>query len=129
MNTNTTQQINEALTFLLDETKSGYLQVKSFAAEQTPLLIQEILRWEIWANGLTGVAMIMFVFICAFALYKEYKTHNDLIDAEPIIIIPGSIFGSITLIIMWIPISACLKALIAPRLVLIDKLSEMIRQL
>lgn len=114
-----------------------------FTYQQAPLLIEEIIKYAIWSKG---SILVLALFIGLLGLYlnrvavgkiKEIKAkneaegygHRDFWNTEWSImaIVPPLITTAVSLIIIWNTASDFIKALVAPRLYLIEYVAELVK--
>lgn len=127
------EDIQQILSALL-----GYLQTAAgFAAEQAPLVLQEILNWAIAANALSMVVTAGIIYgFCAFlrSVWKrarmpygngEGESRIDTDDAALLTILPV-IFIGVAGIGFLISMFELVKVLVAPRVFLIEYVSKLI---
>lgn len=125
-----TDNINQTLNELLNFVKDGSQTAVAFGKEQIPLVVQEIL---VWGKVEAVLAIIGSIFLLSVGLafiywtYKKFEEwdddHNIMMIFGPLVSVLCSIFGSIFLIAS---IHALCYTIFAPRLYLIDKITEMI---
>jgi len=109
---------------LLDWTRAG----ADFASEQLPLLVEEIIQWGM-VSHFVWAAVFFIPVICMFRVircaWKFAHKDNDYNDGPPAVA-----FSVIGFVLAGIPLMynllAGLKALIAPRLYLIEFLKDMV---
>lgn len=109
----------------------------SFLNEQTPLFIQEYLNWMFYSNLVCAVfftalpVLILFISMLFFKKAVQNKENKDVAE--------GLIFGgsvglvlagiSFIVFLMTVPQSSfkCLKVKIAPRVMMVEKVGELIK--
>lgn len=123
---------------ILEWLRSGAQSAGDFAITQAPLAAQEFIRWEIVGHGITaglflisGIAMLVcgllgFRYLCnAKTDWEKGPTSNFFIA------VAGCFLGFIALVGL-LPdgireAKQSIKAYVAPRVVLIEKISELVR--
>ena len=122
MNEELKNQLTQFLEKALDVVEKGI----DTAGEQIPLILQEIIYWQISSNS------ILFVFgvILLFVAYKTARSINMEKDFDdPFIILPKIVL-LVASGIICLPLLACsldaVKALVAPRLVIIEYLKGLL---
>ena len=96
-------------------------ETKDFASEQAPLVAEEILRWRYMDNLMTMIVLICLAFTCyiiSFILWKKKE-----LEAAIGVTLLGITFSLITLAPGW----DMMKIHTAPRLVIIEHISEMLQ--
>lgn len=134
--TSETQKALEAFVLqVIDAAKSG----ASWTAEQTPLLVQEWLRWQLWSTGLIsglGVALLIASLAFVVAEYrrdgKEYTSKRGYTNVydfgdEVVRLVPAFFLGFIGLAITGTNLPSFIKVLVAPRVVVFEKFMEIIK--
>lgn len=127
------EKIQEHLGVLLEYLEKGF----GFAAEQMPVVVQEILAWGFWSN----VADAVFYSLCAagaaaaalfFARLAKKEGAKLLREQEPVIIACGWTlsFGLLISVCVFLgavfsSLKMCLMVSLAPRVYLIEMLKEM----
>lgn len=125
----------ESLTALLTYLRETASDLDSFAREQLPLLAQDILNWVLFSSLLNLFIWLLFwipstiLFIRWLFFRKEpaFDNHNNLSDRGYWILASSIAFGFTSLI--GIPVcvvngSDVVKALVAPRLVILDYVTD-----
>lgn len=115
MNPTTEQNINEAIDWL--QRTGGSIQ--DFATQQAPLYCQEVVAWELW-SGIAGAVLSLIALIPGILLTRHAL--RDLEGEDGYMIVPG-----IFLILCGVAVLTCegsdaLKAVTAPRLVIVEHL-------
>lgn len=124
MNKQTENQLN----YILQYIESGVKQTEDFAAEQVPLIIQEILMYNGFVSGLLCVLSITALVIMFFAVIGKGWFKNidkDMVDITSVILFFPLIFPLI--VILFLNVSSFLKIVFAPRLYLIEYVSNLIK--
>jgi hypothetical protein len=118
---------NTLTTELLKETLQTLTTVKDFAVEQAPLVLQEIIAWTMVKPIFPFIVLIGFVLCILYILPKIQKFFSD--DFEPCmwsaVVLYGCALGSA--IVTFIMIVNAVKCIIAPRLFLIDYITELLK--
>ena len=123
----TADQMRAALTSVLSEVGAMYTTGKDFAREQAPIIVQEMVRWElaasaVWAVvGLAAVALARFLFLAACA------RDNDLCGSQRDAYgICAYIAGGIGCIFFLSNLLDAAYVLCAPRLFIIKEASKLL---
>lgn len=129
--TNTLQRLEQAAMSIIDEMESGFETGKAFAIEQAPEVCREILAWQFWSNGLCAVmfALIFVALACLFVFLvrKSIALKHQDPDGYAIGAVFSGVFALVTLLPVTLYTLECIKAEIAPRIVIIEKLAEAVR--
>lgn len=119
--------INEILTYLLDAVKTA----EAFTVEQVPLLAQEIITYGIASNTACviagSVALWVGMFLGKRGVAENKKPYHE--QNEPVIILgimggTGLALGGLCVIAL--SVGDLIKAIFAPRLYLIDYVSNLL---
>ena len=109
--------VEHALIPLINKISDG----TDWAVDQAPAVIQEYLNWAT-ASHAVGAAVGFIVFLISFVMvYKECKKHDDLIDTNPIILVPGSIGVLMGGLIGGLNLYQFLYVYLAPKAYLLEK--------
>lgn len=101
--------------------------VKDFSAEQVPLLVQEYLNWIFWSNCFGAILALIAMIIVAIIWRKIYKTADGDTADQILTLIMGSLFMVAFSIPMFAHFTQAAKVHIAPRVVIIEKVSEIVK--
>lgn len=102
-----------------------------FVLEQAPLLAQEVVRYGVWVNGSfsIGSAFLSILVLGIWVLYARSRVKNDDWDTNPEIFISAmlSMFIFVPSIVCFsVTVGSFLKALIAPRLYLLETIGSLL---
>jgi hypothetical protein len=104
-------------------------EIAKFIESQTPELGREIILWgSVSEMALPFIALIGIVL--SISLHNKYKKadwYNDCVNGDMPVIIPNLLFLFIAFITFVVQIMDVLYPLIAPRLFILDKISEIIK--
>jgi hypothetical protein len=104
-------------------------EIAKFIESQTPELGREIILWgSVSEMALPFIALIGIVL--SISLHNKYKKadwYNDSVNSDMPVIIPNLLFLFIAFITFVVQIMDVLYPLIAPRLFILDKISEIIK--
>lgn len=97
----------------------------NFAAEQTPLLVQEYLAWAFWSSLFYGIAFLVVAVVCGITTYKLVRKAWCESDNEPLFIlsvVPCVVcflccFGTFDSFV------DAAKVKIAPRVIIVEKIA------
>lgn len=125
--TNTDVQIANLIQWLQSTAESS----ANFVVDQSPLIAQEFIRWEIASGIMLALFGIIVMMITGFWMYKGYKNLKSD-NARDEIYMPAFIFGGILflglgLLTFSIGTAQSLKAYCAPRVVIIEKLGSILK--
>ena len=121
-------ELQEALTAFLTKSLDAVEKGVNMAGEQIPLVLQEIIQWQVcWSIvGVIGLLLLIAVmlYFCRF-FYVKNETENRYSEAGII-----SFFFGLGALACVVPLAFVLfdliKALVAPRLVIIEFLKGML---
>lgn len=125
------EQIQQEILKYLQAFEVGVEQAGTFTAEQVPLVVQEFIRWQIWGNLLEVLYFGLSLFICYKLFLKlkkdllEFVVKNKYTSGAEVLYIPLTIVALIFAIFFFCALSSAAKALVAPRVVVIEKISEL----
>ena len=120
------EEIKAAIVEYLKTFENGLKKAGDFSMEQVPLVIQEFLAWQFWGNVTACCSFCLAILITA-VIHKyvgkrirsgsEAMVLNHLLCGFVVVItIPGIIISFV----------AALKVTVAPRLVILEKISELL---
>ena len=123
----TPDKLDQALSFLVDTMK----ETKDFALDQAPIVVREIVAWQLWSNIISATATAATAaFLLLYMRKRAHEmpptTYEDFPTREFGIVLSWG--GAITLAICsLIDATAAAKALVAPRLVVLEFLQNVIK--
>ena len=111
----------------LQEIEKSAGQVTDFAIEQTPLVIQEFLAWHI-AGGVLAIivsviGIVVGIVACRLVLRNMAEGQDKALAfmlAGVMTFLPFSIIGCIN-------VAKVTKAIVAPRVVVLEKISDLVK--
>ena len=117
------EQLQQKLTTLLEWTEKAAQTSTKFVAEQTPLLIQEILRYNFWTSLVWFVFGLLVILSSCYGAWRlaKYLTREEEWDNEG----PFILLFLIPLVIGGIVVTTntdWFKICVAPRLYVVDYL-------
>lgn len=129
------EQILSNVDQIFEWAKNTAETVSNFAAEQTPLFVQEMINWIFWDNMITAGVIFFSLAIVAgiFIKYVKILFGQELTDSLD----GANIFLGIVAIAVWMvifclgvvaPSKQAVKAVVAPRVVVVEKISEYIKK-
>lgn len=124
MNEELKKKMSEYLVVLEQDLKS----VKDFSVEQVPLVVQEYINWIFWSNCFGAILALIAMIIAAIIWRKIYKTVDGDTDDQVFTLIMGSLVMVAFSIPMCVHFAKAAKAHIAPRVVIIEKISELVKE-
>lgn len=126
------EELEKRLEKYLETLESTITQASDFAIEQTPLVVQEYLSWIFWSNIFLFALNIIIIIFCIFLMFKLRFVMAKNMDTDIAVgfqilcfimssvgIILGFIFSAVSLYY-------AIKVAVAPRVVLLEKISELI---
>lgn len=121
-------ELQEALTVFLTKSLDAVEKGVSAAGEQIPLVLQEIIQWEIWSSA-TGFVIALISSVCLVIVgWYCFKRTSMIEDDFPFAL--GTIFSFggalLAFAISMDNLYHMIKALTAPRLVIIEFLKGML---
>lgn len=101
--------------------------VANFAYEQSPLLCEEVIRWG-WISEITAPLIGLIFIITSLIFHVKFNKSKCYYDWDlfPVIIIT-ILFGIMGFLMFSLEIIDVLYPLVAPRLYLIEKFSQLIK--
>lgn len=95
--------------------------------EEIPQYLRELIKWEIVSHGMWAVLCFAIVPACLPVIYWAWKNKDEICDVIPLAMFPG--VGAIVAICIGVGhVEASAKAYFAPRVLLVEKLSSMVRK-
>jgi hypothetical protein len=115
----------QALNAFVQKMIASAEQAGSFAVEQTPLLVQEWLRWQLWESVLIAVAAFVVAVVLA-VITRRLLYRDDWDDFMPFQILAG-IGAVIASGVAFQHAALALKVFVAPRVVILEKFMDLVR--
>ena len=122
--------LNDSLGSILEWAKAA----GDFVQGQAPLIAQEIItfgRVAAWVQVGFGLLLLVFTGLLVFMLQRHIRKHEDMLDCEPLFVIPGGLVALIGgiggMALVFDNALIAMKATFAPRLYLIEYVSALIR--
>jgi hypothetical protein len=120
------EEIKTKMVEYLQTFEAGVKKAGEFSAEQAPLVVQEFLAWEITRNGLFAMVLAPLLLITVII---AFRIHAKAQDADEKMFV--WLFAAIPLVMFGVGFGACAeragKAYIAPRIVVLEKISELVK--
>jgi len=120
------EEIKTKMVEYLQTFEAGVKKAGEFSAEQAPLVVQEFLAWEITRNGLGALALgllLLITFVIAIQVHRKAEDADNKMFVW--------LFAAIPLVFFGVGFGACAekagKAHIAPRIVVLEKISELVK--
>lgn len=115
--------LNNYMKVLEDSVKAG----SDFAAEQLPLLAQEIINWYLWSSVFLAVCFFVIagIFLCVTKGLYNTAEESGKAEDQGAVLISGAVV-IVSLVNAMTHSYSAVYALVAPRLVILDKISELI---
>lgn len=126
------QQLTNNYADLIQWVKDGANQAGSFLNEQTPLFIQEYLNWIFWSGFITGTLMLVIfitLLVSTICYMKKYERSSNDADGW-CALIAGSVAVFVLIGFLTVGMtgySNALKAKIAPRVLVVEKIGSLIK--
>ena len=125
------EEIQQRITKYLDAIEASAQGAGDFVSEQAPMVAQEYLAWVFWSSALGAVGLLVagcsglvfgFLFLKRFLIDKDFMDHPELtLTIVPVVLSCLAVgFG-------FKNASTFLKVTVAPRIVLLEKVSELSR--
>jgi heme/copper-type cytochrome/quinol oxidase subunit 2 len=105
---------------LLDAAETG----ATFAAEQTPLLVQEWLRWELASSLIYAGLAVVVIAACVYGCVRAVKMKNSD-DAENMFL-ACFVMGIVALVVAGINTHDAIKVWVAPRVVIVERIKGLL---
>jgi len=103
---------------------------QNFVAKEAPLVAQEIVNWRLLINLVPAIALALLFVVALVFLPKFIKGYKAATKYETDGWIAGIVFSSLVMLGTAAGVCACstyaLKSVYAPRLVIIDYISEVV---
>jgi len=126
MSVEMTEEIKVKVIEYLQTFEQGIKKAGEFSAEQAPLVVQEFLAWEFWGNAVPAVlclALLLTVAVTAITVFIKSRNSDYKFGA--------ALFGTAIVVGLSLPTAVCgtqaMKAAIAPRVVLLEKISGLMQ--
>lgn len=119
------EEIKTKMVEYLQTFEAGVRKAGEFSAEQAPLVVQEFLAWEITRNGSFAILLAVLLLVC---LSVSVCTHRRLEGEDRAFL---WLFAAVPLIAFSVAMVSCAeragKAYLAPRIVVLEKISELVQ--
>lgn len=126
MEITTNEEIKAAVIEYLKTFESGLKKAGEFSMEQVPLVVQEFLAWEFWGS-IAAATVCCIAIAIVFPLHKAGCKISDPFSEGRILTHILSVFSWIVLSVSAvIQLVEALKVTVAPRLVILEKISELL---
>ncbi len=119
------EQIKQEILKYLQTFAGAVEKSANFSAEQAPLVVQEFIRWEIFGGLFVFVVCSVIVFFILKTGIRIIKLQGDDNEAKMFFAFVTLVIGIFPLLMGLCNLSSNLKALVAPRVVIIEKISEL----
>jgi heme/copper-type cytochrome/quinol oxidase subunit 2 len=119
------EQTKQALEQFVQKMLAGAEQAGAFAVEQTPLLVQEWLRWQLVSSLLMAIVLVVPTLVLLFVGWRYRQSiwedeHPLPVFAFVLSLIPG--------VAMAVNIIHATKVYIAPRVVILEMFAHLVQQ-
>lgn len=132
------EQVQDKLASILEFLQTSIETGANFAADQAPLVVQEVLLWGFWFNFLLLVSLLLGAAICFVAAYRLRRMVSDysLYSECPQELEEVWFFGkwgfpaagfTVLLVFAPMPLAKMVKIWVAPRLYLLDYIKGIIQ--
>lgn len=118
------QKLQENLVSILNYLQSLGSELEGVAREQTPIIIQEFLSWYTF-SALFWIGFGVFIWLLGFTVSKFLRASK----AEEAVVVGYACLVISTMAaipVVWANVYDLIKVRVAPRLVLIEKVSDLI---
>jgi len=120
---------------IIEWAKETAQKTGDFAVEQTPLYIKEYISWQIWGNLLEIILFLIPLSVLLVLFFKFLKAGRED-EWNNGFIFAGSLISGIFSVILFIMTIFCVminssnivKAIVAPRVVIVEKISELVKK-
>jgi hypothetical protein len=123
------EQLKAKLVGYLDTIESKVKAGNDFVAAEAPLAVQEWLTWMAWESGIYAAACLVTVLVGVFTfrkLFRKWPASNHITELPLVCGMLACVtVGTITLIFGVVHGMQCAKVIVAPRVVVIEKVSEL----
>lgn len=127
MSVEMTEEIKVKVIEYLQTFEQGIKKAGEFSAEQAPLVVQEFLAWEFWGNVIPAVSLLLLVLTSLVVTAVIWKKTAGESFSEPRF--AATLVTGLLTMFLAIPIGICstnaAKVAIAPRLVVLEKISSL----
>lgn len=132
---NAADQVLERLAQSLDQVSQFVQASANFAVEQAPLVVQEMIRWEIVSSVVVmafGIALVtggVFTCVASRRLLLSARERGREVYEDgwiPLAFI-GPVVGVIGLVMTVVNLISMLQPIVAPRLFVIEKIGSLLR--
>jgi len=137
------EKINQTLIEILNTSKNVSLDIYNFLQEQSPLLVEEIIKWGIWENGIKFAISFLFVVLSwsfiVFTVVGFYKNKGELYwdkKREDIKVLGGIfLIASILLFLLSVlatfitcipSLFSMVRAIVAPRIFILEYVKDLV---
>ena len=124
------EMLKDNLESVLIFLKNGAEKVGQVASEECPKIVNEYIAYEIWSNAIGAVVLFTIACILSYFTYKLVKVLWDTVPDDPVVMV--AILP--LMLILGLGMGAyhqgmrAVKATVAPRVVVIEKVSELINR-
>lgn len=109
----------------LSHMESGLKSAADFSVEQAPLVVQEFIAWEFWKHTIVASAGILFS-CCLLALF--WRLQKAMKGEDRLMVIGVGVCAVvISLCISCAEASMAVKAAVAPRVVVLEKVASLVK--
>lgn len=120
------EEIKQKMVEYLQTFEAGVKKAGEFSAEQAPLVVQEFLAWEFWGNAIPAVVVLVLMLTAMIVTAVIWKKSDDIDWRMGSGLVTG--LGVLFLTIPFcITASNACKVAVAPRIVVLEKISELVR--
>lgn len=127
------KEIKQRIESYLDTLEKGANTATEFAIEQAPLVVQEFLAWEFWSNVTIAAFSLAAFIVAALALkfIRKVSLKKPFDDCDFFIVFVGSAISLAAIIISTLAFASstrhAVKAKVAPRIIILEKVRELTR--
>lgn len=119
------EEIKQKMIEYLQSFEAGIKKAGEFTAEQAPLVVQEFLAWSFWSDFAMAIVLSGLLAV-GLRIVSGWWPRLDEYDRIPIGMI--SVFGTLILTAgVLVSAFGAAKVAIAPRIVVLEKISELVK--
>ncbi len=124
------EELKKKMVEYLNQLESGLKSAKDFSSEQVPLLVQEYLNWLFWSSiGMSIICVAIFTVIYMISRKCHSLLCPEREAAERFLLcVFGGLLLSIVSVFFVAGIHDAAKVKIAPRVVILEKVSDLIKE-
>lgn len=121
------KQTDEQLAKILEKGLNVATKTGDFIIEQAPDLIQQLLLYKTVEAVFCSILFTTLNYFTFKVMKKDYERHDDLFDANPVILVGGTCVLIVSFVGSMNYISDLVKLIFAPKIYLIEYVSHLIK--